>query len=361
MTILEAAGSPEEGSNFNPPTLGDFMKSQKISKLKVLRESRAGASVIREAHEFHRKQALKHGIDTPRGLAHMRASRMFSREAGMSLQEKFENGGDELDELPPKAVMKANKAAMMFHKGQAEKAGLDSDVGHAHTAAMEHHMDIMNKAKNMQKQIGQKKPKGPGVAVGPPDSVGNKPQQPQQQQPMQMSKEGGPGSGRRPSGRNIKAFVQRHAGTGKSDREIAQHMSSKFGISYDKALSHVQNKKNYEASPGISGKQSPVPVPQKKDMPNQDVKMPVPSVPLKKLQQGEACGPMMASKRVRNIDRFGEAHSHGMMDDLGYCCDDNPRSVNKQLGKSKIFYGKKPKPMKDNSGLTTKEARRRLQ
>jgi hypothetical protein len=338
MTILGCAGSPEEGSNFNPPTMGEFMRNQKISKLQVLRESRAGAAVIKEAHDFHQRKALKYGIETARGLAHMRASRMFGREAGMSLQEKFEQGGDpsQLGELPPQAVMKANKAAMMFHKKSAEKAGLDSDLGHAHTAAMEHHMDIMKKAKD---QMGQQQPAQP-------------------QQPMQASSEGGPGSGPQ-GGRKGKWPNLDSKKWQKLDKELSKRIGRSRGKGKWPNLDAPSRKK--EAAPGVSGKQSPMPVPQKSDMPSQDVRMPVPSVPLQKLQQGSEWGPqyvqskgwgtpmkMSASKRIRRIDRFGEGE------------DCNPSSVNDQLGKDKIFFGKKPKPMKDNSELTSKEARRGL-
>lgn len=145
MSIIACSGFEEEpGANFTPPTLGAFMENQKAESRR-LREARAGAIVSREGRQFHERQARKHGINTNRGIAHFRASKMYARE-GNRLQEMFENGG-EIGELPPKAIMKANKAAMLFHKKQAEKAGLDSDVGHAHVAAMEHHADIMKKAR----------------------------------------------------------------------------------------------------------------------------------------------------------------------------------------------------------------------
>lgn len=164
MSIIGCAGSDEPGANFTPPTLGLFMKNQEL-ETRRLREARAGAQVVKEAREFHERRALHFGVHSPRGLAHYKASRMYTRE-GSRLQEMFENGG-EIGELPSKAVIKANKAAMGFHKKQAEKAGLDSDLGHAHVAAMEHHADIIKKAKAQHQQQGQ-----PEVGNGPMDSGG---------------------------------------------------------------------------------------------------------------------------------------------------------------------------------------------
>lgn len=374
MTILAAAGSPEEGSNFTPPTLGEFMK-KRMSEERVLRESRATARVVKEARLFHERQAMKHGIDTERGLAHMRAARHFSREAGMKLQEEFEQGGG-AGQLDPKAVMKANKAAMGFHKKQAEKAGIDSDLGRAHTGAMEHHMAICNNAKQQMQQ--------------------QQPQQPMQQE----AAEGGPGSG--PQGGRKEKFKARSLGQKlrsyrkdtelmgdpsksdiakkaakilKSEREVgpaldhAENGMSAYekgspGHNHWKAVYNEIKKQGKsfkpefdEALPGASGKQSPMPVPNKKDQPSQDIRMPVPSTPLTKLQQGEEWGPkytpskgwrqpMKASKKMRRIDRFGE----GL--DKGY----NPSSVDEQLGDDKVFYGKKPKRMPDNSALKSREA-----
>lgn len=261
-----SSGFPEDdGANFTPPTMGELMKKQDAEGT-LLRESRAVAQVIKEARQFHEKQAVRHGITTRRGLAHMRAARMFTKEAGTKMQEMFENGG-EVGELPPAIVAKANKAAIQFHKKQAEKAGLDSDLGHAHTAAMEHHMDILNKAK-------------------------------------------------------------------------AQH-----------GAQHPDLKGKKEAFSGASGKKSPVPVPKKSDQPSEDIRQDKPAVPLKRLQQtpGAHAGIIKAS-RGRAISRFGKKR------EAGYHA---PKSVNDQLDSDKIFVGYKPKKMLDNSGLTSKESRRR--
>lgn len=50
-------------------------------------------------------------------------------------------------QLDPKARIKMHKNAIGFHKKQAEKAGIDSDVGHAHIGKMHEHMDGLKKAK----------------------------------------------------------------------------------------------------------------------------------------------------------------------------------------------------------------------
>jgi hypothetical protein len=365
---IGCAGEDEPGANYTPPTLGDFMKKQK-TEIKRLREDRAGAQVIKEAKEFHLRQSAKHGINTNRGLAHFRASKMYTRE-GNRLQEMFENGGDQMGELPPKAIMKANKAAMMFHKKQADKAGLDSDLGHAHVAAMEHHQDIFTKAKQQAKQGKQ---------------------QPEQGQSMQQSEagEGGPGSGPQggkhpkekssgskiPKWNRLKAKVlqkhgfkqvkttsfkdddgktqpyhqfqkgkdiiamngsqntlhkgvwdhfkvgqsggQRLIGQGSQAGELHQYLNSR-GL-----------KASAEATPGISGKQSPVPVPKKSEQPSQDIQDP--NAPPVKLNPQDANKPMMASaKRRKRIANFGrESNTRSRIDDgLGH---EFPRGAGRQV------------------------------
>lgn len=335
------------GANFTPPTLGEFMKKQTL-EIKRLREAKAGAQVIKEAREFHERQARRHGINTNRGLAHFRASKMFTRE-GNRLQEMFDQGGQDHSELPPKAVMKAAKAAMMFHKNQAEKAGLDSDLGHAHVAAMEQHADIHKKAKQQHKQS------QPEVGNGPMDSGGKG-------HPMQASAEGGPGSGPRSSGGSKGKSSSKSKGTfhapftvqashmgskDSSKMKAAQQIAKKFGGKVNSVedggftdktyhvlhfsdeqsaagahaalrkagFGHVESTENKggnavrqinvaghqkgykysEALPGHGSKQSPVPVPKKSEQPSQDIhdpnKPPVnlhpddANKPLRKLQQ----------------------------------------------------------------------------
>jgi hypothetical protein len=277
MTILACSGFDEgPGANFTPPTLGEFMKKRE-AETRILREARAGAIVTREARLFHERQARKHGINTSRGLAHFRASKMFTREAS-KLQEMFEQGGH-LDELPPKAVIKANKAAMMFHKKQAEKNGLDSDVGHAHVAAMEHHADIIKKAK----------------AQG------------QQQQPQMEADEGGPGSGpRKGSGRARQAIKDDIRRDRDKEKERKEDMNARRNIAdmQSRQKAHqdwIKGHPEREALPGYGGKQSPVPVPRKADMPNQDQKDPnKPPVNL---------NPADANKQPRKLQQTAGAHA----------------------------------------------------
>lgn len=227
MSILGCAGSDEPGANYTPPTLSQFMKNQ-VDNNRRLREASAGRQVIQEARAFHLKQATKYGTHTGRGLAHFRASKMYTREGGR-LQEMFDQGGQD-GELPPKAIMKANKAAMMFHKKQADKAGLDSDLGHAHVAAMEHHQGIFQKARaqckaQKQQQPGMEALPGHGSKQSPvpvpkkseqpnndirdpnkppvqlsPDDANKQPRRLQQNE----SAEGGPGSGRHKGGGTIR-------------------------------------------------------------------------------------------------------------------------------------------------------------
>jgi len=227
------APTPEEpGAQFEPPVIGiPFQRGQRR-----LREARAFDKVAKETAEFHERRARRYGLDRPRGQLHLHAARLY-REAAGRLQEMFENGG-ELGELPPKAIMKVNKAAMDFHKKQAEKAGLDSDEGHAHIAALEHHMDIFNKAK----------------------------------------------------------------------QQVA------------------------EAAFGHSSKQSPVPVPKKSDQPSEDVRQPLPPVPLAKLQQRRE------SKVARRISRFGREASKSI--NMG-TKRSLPGTVTGQLEDNLIFRGER--------------------
>lgn len=221
MTIYPACSGSEEGpgANFTPPTLGNFMEKQKNDN-KRLREAKAGALVTREGRQFHERQAKRFGVHTSRGLAHFKASKMYTRE-GNRLQEMFEKSGGQ-GQLPPKAIMKASKAAMLFHKKCAEKAGLDSDLGHAHVAQMEHHADMFKKAKGQHQQAGQQNPEEANMGHSgkqSPVPVPKKSEQPsddiRQNKPMMRlqqneSAEGGPGSGPRKSGE----------GSGKLQRKI---------------------------------------------------------------------------------------------------------------------------------------------
>lgn len=306
MSILACSGFDEgPGANYTPPTLGNFMQKQALEQRR-LREARAGNQVIKEAREFHEHQARKHGLNTNRGMAHFRASKMFVRE-GNRLQEMFDQGGQDHSELPPKAVMKASKAAMKFHKGQAEKAGLDTDLGHAHVAAMEHHADIHKKAKAQHQQSAQ------------------------QGQPMQASAEGGPGSGPRKGmttggthGKNKtqtqymskKDRDERDARNNERDMKSRQDAYQKWTDRDEHPRTKLERdrKSNKEAAPGFGGRQSPVPVPKKSDQPSDDIQDPQaigkPPVklnpqdankPMRKLQQNES-----RESRIRNFGKKRE-------------------------------------------------------
>jgi hypothetical protein len=139
-----ASGSEEDGPNFQSPVMGiPYQRGQRR-----LREAAAFSSMQREATKFHERMAKKHGVDRPLGLAHFRAATAYREGAG-KLQEMFEKPGENIS---PKHQMKAHKASIKFHKGQAEKAGLDSPLAHAHLHAMEHHMDGLNKIKQQGKE-----------------------------------------------------------------------------------------------------------------------------------------------------------------------------------------------------------------
>ena len=138
----ECAATPEEeGPQFEPPILGPAYQSGQ----RRLREAEAFSKVQRESHEFHERKARKYGLDHPVGLAHFKAARAY-REAGGKLQEMFDaqNQGQQPD---PKAMCKAHKSAVKFHKQQAQKAGLDSPLGQAHVNALQTHLGALNKLK----------------------------------------------------------------------------------------------------------------------------------------------------------------------------------------------------------------------
>lgn len=346
MSILACAGSDEPGANYTPPTLGEFMRKQDVES-KRLREARAGAQVVSASRLFHERQAHKFGINTNRGLAHFRASKMFTQEGGR-LQEMFDQGG-QAGELPPKAVMKANKAAMHFHKKQADKAGLDSDLGHAHVAAMEHHQDAYQKAK--QQCQAQK-----------------------QQQPGMESAEGGPGSGRhKGEGGGAKSFQDRHEKLKSTLKSMAKNFPQHHGLGeagshlrkaadamkkgdWDSAVDHhddaeaaLKSAGHREALPGHGSKQSPVPVPKKSEQPSEDIQDPnKPPVQLspedandqpRRLQQNES-----RRRAINNFGRESNAQSRVEMG-LGH---GYPKGAGTQVDPDLVYRGPR-----------TKEARRR--
>jgi hypothetical protein len=141
------AATPEnDGPNFEPPVIGRaFQRGQAR-----LREAEAFSSMQKEATKFHERMAKKHGVDRPVGLAHFRAATAY-REGLGRLQEMFDKPGEQIS---PKHQMKAHKASIKFHKKQAEKAGLNSPLAHAHLHAMEHHMDGLHQLKQQEAKAG---------------------------------------------------------------------------------------------------------------------------------------------------------------------------------------------------------------
>jgi hypothetical protein len=141
-----AATPEDDGPNFEPPVIGRaFQRGQAR-----LREAEAFSSMQKEATKFHERMAKKHGVDRPVGLAHFRAATAY-REGPGRLQEMFDKPGEQIS---PKHQMKAHKASIKFHKKQAEKAGLNSPLAHAHLHAMEHHMDGLHQLKQQEAKAG---------------------------------------------------------------------------------------------------------------------------------------------------------------------------------------------------------------
>jgi hypothetical protein len=353
----ECAATPEdEGANWSPATMGNFIAEGKAS-LRRLREADAYKQVAGEAKSFHEKKALKYGVHTGRGMAHLKASLGYAKEAAGRLQEMFAQGGDpsHLDELPPKAIIKANKSAMKFHQGQAQKAGLDSDIGHAHIAAMEHHGDILQKAKKLHQQTKQQQP---------------------QRQPMMASSEGGPGSGPRAAsglGKPFDKHMSKHESLVRAHGKALDKLNSlrdKYPNSHpavqraeqsrNKIVSAIkENLRSHqkEASPGHSSKQSPVPVPKKSEQPNNDIRQNKPPIGLnpqdankpggmRQLQQNEAAegGPGSGrhphesrESRIRNFEADA-------MDDVRMGMGRTlPKKAKKQMGDDLIFRAHRTK------------------
>lgn len=267
---LEGAATPElDGPNWTPPTIGNFIAGES-TRIRRLREADATRQVAREARMFHEKKALKYGVNTKRGLAHFRASLRYGREG--RLQEMF---GDAADNLPPKAWAKASTDAARFHQKQAEKHGLDTPIGQAHVAEMQHHQEMASQALQQHKQLSQQKAQQQAQQPKPSKIV--KPA------PMQASSEGGPGSGPRPKlgGQYRREWKSRPREKGSQNRWAQDYP-----------------RKKKEALPGHSSKQSPVPVPKKSEQPSEDIRQNKPPIPLdpqdankqmSRLQQGQNC------------------------------------------------------------------------
>ena len=194
-----AAPFEESGSNFTPPTMGALISDQR-KLTEANRRLAALDTASRESYTFHETRARRLGIDSPAGMAHLKAARAI--RAGR-LSNLYEHG-DEIGELDPKAIMRANRDAVSWHKKRAEKHGLDSDIGHAHVAMLSDHLNAFNKAKKQLASVA-------GVAGRQsPLAVPEKSKQPsediRQRKPIVKLQQGridagGPGSGPRPGQR----------------------------------------------------------------------------------------------------------------------------------------------------------------
>jgi len=298
------SGSEEEGSNFEPPVIG-------IPFQRGLREAKAFDRVAKDAYDFHEARAIKCGIDRPLGMAHLKAARAYKEAAGR-LQEMFENGG-EVGELPPKVVMKANKAAMLFHKKQAEKAGLDSDLGHAHTAALEHHMDIHRRARQQHRAMkGQQESAEGGQGSGPRKGSGSRDKCPQCKSKLEKD-----GSDRYCTNCGFQGSTKEPRGT-----------------DYGK-----------EAVPGHGSKQRPMPVPHKSQQPSEDVHDPTkPPVQLNPDDANKGLSRLQQKRAARAFGRqgFGPVKASREADgpDMGTRCKLPSTDPLDQQRREKIFRDK---------------------
>lgn len=155
----QCAAEEEDGPQFNP-ILSNHVFPEKLSRLREAgRKMTVLNKLSRETAKFHEEQARRHGVNTPRGLMHFRASKAFT-EGNNKLMEFFNQGqGGEQGQsgLDPKAEKQAHLNSIKFHKKAAEKAGLDTDEGHAHVGIMEKHMDMLNHAKKKSALVQQQK------------------------------------------------------------------------------------------------------------------------------------------------------------------------------------------------------------
>lgn len=161
MTIYpQCAATEEDGPQFDP-ILSNHVFPKQLARLREAgRKMTVFNKLSRETARFHEELARKHGVNTPRGLAHFKAAKAF-REPNGKLMEFFnqqpQQAGQPDQGLDPKAKMNMHSSAIKHHKKAAEKAGLDTDEGHAHVAMMEKHMDALRDAKNQHKQKKQAK------------------------------------------------------------------------------------------------------------------------------------------------------------------------------------------------------------
>jgi hypothetical protein len=164
-----AATDEGPGANYPSPTMGNFVLQQ-------LRESAGNPfrACVRASAKFHTRMAGKYGVDSPRGMAHYKLAEAFGNPT-TRLQEFIMKHG-EFGNIPPKAVCKAHKDSIDYHKKEAEKAGLHTPMGHAHISAMAHHVDELNQAKQKM----QASQFGHGGRSSPVPGIPKKSEQPSQ-------------------------------------------------------------------------------------------------------------------------------------------------------------------------------------
>jgi hypothetical protein len=219
QTYPECAATPDEaGANFTPFVIGDDIRR--------LREAKGNpfSRVLGEASKFHQRMAKKHGVETPRGMAHYRLAEAFGRPTS-KLQEYISTHG-EFGNLGPKVVQKAHKDSIEYHKKQAEKHGLGTPMGRAHISAMSHHVSEYNQSKKESQfgHSGRENPIGgvPKKSEQPSEDIRQKKPLMKLQSKTQAARafgrqafgperEGGPGSGPRKGGR-VEIIAGPHTG-----------------------------------------------------------------------------------------------------------------------------------------------------
>jgi hypothetical protein len=207
MTRFPECAATDEGpgANYPSPTMGNFLKQ--------LRESAGNPfrACVRASAKFHSRMAGKYGVDNPRGMAHYKLAEAFGNPTN-KLQEFITKGG-EFGDIPPKAVCKAHKDSVQYHKKQAEKAGLHTPMGHAHISAMAHHVDELNRAKQkMESQFGHTGRQSP--VPGIPKKSEQPSQDIRQQKPLiKLKPRGGQEAGVKGMKWKIHRGLSKYAGT----------------------------------------------------------------------------------------------------------------------------------------------------
>lgn len=213
MTHYPASSGSEEGGTNYAAINSNSINPAAITRLREARKKEDVFNTLsRETAKFHEERALKHGLTSRRGLAHFKAAKAY-REAGNKLMEFFKEGPPQdpgagpAGNVDPAALAEVHKEAMDFHKRCAKKHGLDTPQGQAHVQMLQMHQ-----------------------AAGTQHANDAKNQKAQQKQQKQQAKG--------------------------------------------------------EQQAGASGRKSPVPVPKKSEMPNQDIRQNKPPIAIKKAKPG---------------------------------------------------------------------------